>query len=421
MKLKYFLLAWVSFGKKNLRDYFTLNFIIKGFGVATLLSIFIFLSIFEISYFSLVGCFLAIFGLYLLLKSDKQIWFWSGFFSGILWFYWISFSLIYYGFWYLIPVEILGIGFIYAFIFLACGYFSNLIIRASLLVLLGYFYPFNFNWFNLELIFVDTIFKPQIWTLAAVLIGLVCMIKFKYGVAVLICALLININLDKKTPNLLPFKVELANTKIPQSIKWERNYKDELISQNLKIIDSAIDKNASLVVLPESAFALFLDHQKELLEYLKEKSKKISIVTGSLGYENGTSYNSTYLFLNGDVKRLDKVILVPFGEEIPLPKFATNFINKIFFNGNKDFGAAKEISDYEIGGVKIRNAICYEATRDEIYANNPKFVIAITNNGWFVPSTEPTLQEILLKYYAYKYNTTIYHSVNGSHSKIITP
>ncbi|MFW5607469.1 MAG: apolipoprotein N-acyltransferase, partial [Campylobacter hyointestinalis] len=98
MKLKYFLLAWVSFGKKNLRSYFTLNFIIKGFGVATLLSIFIFLSIFEISYFSLVGCFLAIFGLYLLLKSDKQIWFWSGFFSGILWFYWISFSLIYYGF-----------------------------------------------------------------------------------------------------------------------------------------------------------------------------------------------------------------------------------------------------------------------------------------------------------------------------------
>ncbi|MFW5619501.1 MAG: apolipoprotein N-acyltransferase, partial [Campylobacter hyointestinalis] len=175
------------------------------------------------------------------------------------------------------------------------------------------------------------------------------------------------------------------------------------------------------VVLPESAFALFLDHQKELLEYLKEKSKRISIVTGSLGYENGTSYNSTYLFLNGDVKRLDKVILVPFGEEIPLPKFATNLINKIFFNGNKDFGAAKEVSDYEIGGVKIRNAICYEATRDEIYANNPKFVIAITNNGWFVPSTEPTLQEILLKYYAYKYNTTIYHSVNGSPSKIITP
>ena len=48
-------------------------------------------------------------------------------------------------------------------------------------------------------------------------------------------------------------------------------------------------------------------------------------------------------------------------------------------------------------------------------------MIAVTNNGWFVPSTEPNLQRILLRYYATKYGKAIYHSVNGSPSEIITP
>ncbi|ANE35784.1 apolipoprotein N-acyltransferase [Campylobacter iguaniorum] len=421
MKSEYFLLAWMSFSKKNSSSYSTLNFIINGFAIATLLSFFIFLSIFEIVILNYIGCFLAIFGLYLLLNLDKKTWFWTGFFVGILWFYWISFSLVYYGFWYLIPLEIITIGLVYGLLFLIAGYFKSQILRAILLVALDYFYPFNFNWFNLELIFVGTIFKPSIWSLGAVLAGLILSKKFKFGFVILAILMLLNLNLKPSQPNLLPFSVELTNTQIDQNKKWDKKYTSDIIEMNIGLIHNAINNGAKFVILPETAFPLFLERQSELFAYLKELSKDITILTGSLGYENKTTYNSAFLFQNGNVKRFDKVVLVPFGEEVPLPKFMADFINKIFFGGSSDFSSAKSVSQYEIDGIKITNAICYEASRDEIYASKPKFVVAITNNAWFMPSTEPVLQKLLLKYYAFKYQTTIYHSVNGSKSEIITP
>ena len=48
-------------------------------------------------------------------------------------------------------------------------------------------------------------------------------------------------------------------------------------------------------------------------------------------------------------------------------------------------------------------------------------MILISNNGWFVPSVEPTLQRLLLEYYSHRYGTFIYHSVNMSDSYIIVP
>lgn len=46
-------------------------------------------------------------------------------------------------------------------------------------------------------------------------------------------------------------------------------------------------------------------------------------------------------------------------------------------------------------------------------------MIVLSNNGWFVPSAEPSLQQLLLLYYNKKYGTTIYHSVNMSPSYLI--
>jgi len=46
-------------------------------------------------------------------------------------------------------------------------------------------------------------------------------------------------------------------------------------------------------------------------------------------------------------------------------------------------------------------------------------MILLSNNGWFTPSTEPTLQKLLLQYYSKKYGTTVYHSVNMSESYVV--
>lgn len=403
-------------------DYFTLKFIINGFIISILLSLFIFLDLLNLKYISNLSLISAIFGFYFLLKSSRQIWFWSGFFIGFFWFYWISFSLIYYDFTYLIPVEILGICLIYGSIFLAAGWLENIYIKAIFLLFASYIAPFGFDWLNFELIFVDTFFIPSIYTLALVLISIIIAIKFNiyFGISLIACSLAINYN-NKIEYRGLPFDISLINTNISQDKIWDRLTKDKIVKNNLNMIDQAISDGSRIVVLPESAFPLFLDHSEILLNVLKQKSYQIAIVTGALGSSDNKLYNSTYLFDKGEIKRLDKLILVPFGEEIPLPNFIKDLINRLFFDSAIDYSHANSVSDYEIDGIKIRNAICYEATRDELFINEPKFMIAITNNAWFTPSTQPNLQSKLLKLKAYKYKTIIYHSVNGSPSQMITP
>lgn len=113
------------------------------------------------------------------------------------------------------------------------------------------------------------------------------------------------------------------------------------------------------------------------------------------------------------------MVLVPFGEYIPLPKFAQKMINEYFFAGQADFVEAKEPTDFMIDGVKFRNAICYEATCQEIYNGDVNYVIAISNNAWFEPSIEPTLQKLLMRYYARKNGATIYHAANYKGSGVI--
>ncbi len=391
--------------------------------ISILLSLFIFLDLLNLKYIANLGLLSAIIGLYILLKSDRKIWFWSGFFIGLFWFYWISFSLIYYNFGYLIPIEILGICLIYGSIFLAVSWLESIYIKAIFLLFASYVAPFGFDWLNFELIFVDTLFKPTIYTLALVLISIIIAIKFNIyiGISLLICSLAINYNYKTESKS-LPFDISLISTNISQDKIWERSTKDKIVKSNLDMIDQAISDGSRIVVLPESSFPLFLDHSEILLSVLKQKSYQIAIVAGALGANNNNKiYNSTYLFDKGEIKRLDKLILVPFGEEIPLPNFIKNLINKIFFDSAVDYSHANSVSDYEIDGVKIRNAICYEATKDELFKDNPKFMIAISNNAWFSPSTQPNLQSKLLKLKAYKYKTTIYHSVNGSPSQMITP
>lgn len=403
-------------------DYFTLKFIINGFIISILLSLFIFLDLLNLKYISNLSLISAIFGFYFILKSNKKIWFWSGFFIGFFWFYWISFSLIYYDFAYLIPVEILGICLIYGSIFLAAGWLENIYIKAIFLLFASYIAPFGFDWLNFKLIFIDTFFIPSIYTLALVLISIIIAIKFNiyFGISLLICSLAINYN-NKIEYRGLPFDISLINTNISQDKIWDRSTKDKIVKNNLNMIDQAISDGSRIVVLPESAFPLFLNHSEILLSVLKQKSYQIAIVAGALGTSDNQLYNSTYLFDKGEIKRLDKLILVPFGEEIPLPNFIKDLINRLFFDSAIDYSHASSVSDYEIDGVKIRNAICYEATRDELFINEPKFMIAITNNAWFTPSTQPNLQSKLLKLKAYKYKTIIYHSVNGSPSQMITP
>jgi apolipoprotein N-acyltransferase len=294
-------------------------------------------------------------------------------------------------------------------------------IRAILLFGLSFVEPFDWNWMKIELLFVDSYFGIYKYQLAIILtaLALPSLVKEQKYKLVPLALLLFALQWHYKQPPLAPLKIKLVQTDVPQEKKWLYSELYPTIAMIFQEIQKARDEKYDVIVLPESVFPLFMNKNPKLQKQLEELSHNIAIVTGTLYRKDGLNYNVTYTFDDGKVQIAKKLVLVPFGEYIPLPKFAQKFINDTFFSGASDFVTAKHPTDIFLKGVKFRNAICYEATCDEVYAGDVKYVIAVSNNAWFIPSIEPTLQRILMKFYARKYGVIIYHSANAAGTGVV--
>ena len=344
----------------------------------------------------------------------------AGFLIGLLWFYWIGYSFEYQGVGFMTPIITLAFGVIYMLFFGVLALTKEVYIRAILLFGLSFFEPFDWNWLQIELIFVDSyigVLKYQLF-LVLLSLSLPAYVPKAYKFAPL---LLLLTTLQYSLPELqeAPLKIKLVQTDVKQELKWLASSKNNLLMDNLQAIVSAIEEGYDVVVLPESVFPIFMNTHPILQLQLRDMSQHISIVAGALLFEGKKNYNVTYFFENGNMQIAKKMVLVPFGEYIPLPKFARDFVNNTFFSGESDFLHATEPTDFVIKGVKFRNAICYEATCQELYEGDVKYVIATSNNAWFAPSIEPTLQRLLMKYYARKNGVIIYHSANWSGSGVV--
>ncbi|AOO65774.1 apolipoprotein N-acyltransferase [Sulfurospirillum halorespirans] len=409
--------------KKNLEIYFTRIYIIKAFVIALLLSAFIYLEYFELTLL-ILNSLLAFAGFYLLLGENRVVWFWSGLFMGLLWFYWISFSFVYYDLSFLIPFIIFGVAFVYGILFWLIGRIgSTMYLQAPLLFGVSFVDPFGFNWLKLEVIFIDTYFSTTHLAFGLFLSGITLLKALpKWFKAAALIPLLGALYQTTPTVTLPKMDIAIPSMNIPQSQRWDEKYQQEAIDLNFSLIEHAIAQNKELIIFPESAFPLYLNRAPRLIEALKVYSQKITIVTGSLTYEEDQGFfNSSYLFQKGEMQIAHKIILVPFGEEIPFPSFMVELINKLFFDGAKDYQKAKEPQDFVINGISFRSAICYEGTNPKLFEGNPKQMIVISNNAWFSPSIEQTLQYLLLRLYAKKYQTVIYHSANSGKSGVILP
>ena len=405
------------------RDYSNKNFIIKGFITSILLASFMYLSYFNIE-FKILNTILGLFAIYFLLVIPKKALFIAGFLSGVLWCNWMAVSLQYYDLSYLAPVFIIGISLIYGVIFYLFALYDRLTFRIIAIFAFTFFAPLGFNWMKFELIFVDSYIGITKEDFLLILFSFYLIIKLKRFKILGLLPLLLTISLGKgeyiQNPNA---KIHMPQMDIKQSLKWEKDYQKILHEKNFEEIQTAINLKKDLVVLPETAFTTVLNRNAHLLERLRDYSNEVDIIAGALYVEDKQIYNASYHFSKGEIQIAKKVVLVPFGEEIPLPKFFVDLINKVFYNGAQDYSKAAAPTDFIIKGEKIRNAICYEATTDKIFENlgDTQYMIAISNNAWFTPSIEPTLQHLLLKFYSRKYNITIFHVANGSPNRIYRP
>ncbi|STP13010.1 Apolipoprotein N-acyltransferase [Helicobacter mustelae] len=377
---------------------------------------------FETTYIILNSIFapLAIFAF---LRVPSSLGFYFGFYVGIGLFYWVGFSFLYSPAPYLLPIIIIAMGVIYGVVFWPLLWSEHLFFRIPALFLLSFIHPFGFDWLFGEEFLAYSIFGVGKWSYACVILGVVLLYKGGKGFKILAVFLLgFSISQTQFMGKYeMPLNMELTSTSIGQSGKWEGQNIQEIIEYNLSLIREAVAERKEVIVLPETAFPLALNLQEDLLETLKKMSADIGIVVGAMRVQDLQIYNSTYIFEKGRLQILDKVILAPFGERIPLPKFIAKPLQKLFFGTEEELSQASKAQDFVLGGKVFRNAICYEGTSSLLYEDHPKYVIMISNNAWFYPSIEPYFQQILLKFYARKYGTIIFHSANFSPSMVIAP
>ncbi len=393
--------------------------IFLGLTTALLFSAFIYFEYFDLTN-KLINTLFGLAALGMFLYIPKRSVLIAGFLIGLLWFYWIGYSFKYQGVGYMEPVITLGFGFVYLLFFAPLAFTNSALLRALFLFGLSFVHPFNWNWMQIELLFVNSYIGVYKYQLALVLLALSLpsLLKNPYKYTPLLL-LITAFSYGYPPQHNAPLKIKLVATDIKQDYKWTRQALSPTVYMVFQKIQKAIDEAYDVVVLPESVFPLFMNKTPELIKQLEKFSQKITIIAGALMREDGKNYNVTYMFQNGKYQVAKKLVLVPFGEYIPLPKFAQKFINDTFFNGESDFSTAKKPTDFLIKGVKFRNAICYEATSEELYSGDVNYLIAISNNAWFAPSIEPTIQKLLMEYYARKNGVTIYHAANYKGTGVI--
>lgn len=402
------------------------NVYIRSLLIALLSSAFIYLDHWGFSH-PLLNTILGLAALYLLLQEGAKVWLVSGALIGLFWFWWIALSLQHYGMVWAVPIEIFIIMLSYAGLFWLGAWmaekltvkfsFPSAVFKALFLFSLSYIHPFGFDWLKPELIFIESYLGIQKWQFFLILTGLSLSIWKKQFLYLLL--ILFAYQPQGSTPSKLPDDIAIVTTHISVQDKWNETLHPQQFEAFFTHIDQAIASRKKLVILPESVFPVFVNRSQELIDRLREKAQKISIVTGGLYWDGETPRNSTYIFTGDKITVANKVVLVPFGESNPLPDFLSDWVNNIFYDGAVDYKASENVVDYKVNGETYRNAICFEATSEKLYEGRPKNMIVLSNNGWFTPSIEPTLQKLLLQYYSKKYGTTIYHSVNMSVSYMI--
>lgn len=360
--------------------------------------------------------------IFLCIGKEKK-WFF-GFFVGLFWFYWIGFSFEYFGFSYLIPVIAVVVACIYMVIFAIALWSENLWYRGICLIGLSYVHPFGFDWMVVDSFFAYSYFGVEKYEFALIVLGIIFLKNTEnrwriLGIFSLVGAISFHSLSAKKET--LPFRVDLFESHYSQDFKWQKQNALKITQELIVRIENSIKEGNELIALPETAFPFVLQ-SSFYLQKIKELSQKSVLLVGSMRRGEGGVYNSIYVFKNQDMQIIDKVILAPFGEKIPLPEWIATYLEDVFLgNGGVKMLAGERFGSFEFAGEKIGAVVCYEGTSQRAYENTPKYLIIISNNAWFEGSIQSSLQKNLMKYYARKYHTTILHSSNGSRSFVIFP
>jgi apolipoprotein N-acyltransferase len=239
--------------------------------------------------------------------------------------------------------------------------------------------------------------------------------------------------------------VGVVQPNIDQAVKWDLAYRDQTM-QRFDRLTAQLGTSTDLVIWPEAATPFILerekDYQLQLIAWADRAKAPILLGSPALRfYPDRRPYllNSAYLLgTDGNLLgRYDKHHLVPFGEYIPLKSSLLFFLDKLV-EGIGDFEAGPgatilSFTPKSMGGgtpavpraVKFGVAICYEVIFPDlvrqIAANGAEFLVTITNDGWFGPSSAPAQHFAMVVFRSVENHLAFARAANTGISGFVDP
>ena len=197
-----------------------------------------------------------------------------------------------------------------------------------------------------------------------------------------------------------PFSVAVVQGNIPQKIKWDRQYREQIISQYESLTEEAAKSKPQLIVWPEASTPGFVLTDHSLLRRMGSLITRLNsyFLIGSAEYpkffkassKRKLSPGNAALCFSSEGKILGqylKIRLVPFGEYIPYDKIIP-WPDFIVQRGKRKFEiAGNEATLFRVDGIQFGTLICWEVLFPDLTRNlvnkGANFVINLTNEAWF--------------------------------------
>ena len=225
--------------------------------------------------------------------------------------------------------------------------------------------------------------------------------------------------------------VRLVQPNIPQTLKWNKQVADANFQDYINLSLAKDNHHIDFVLWGETAspFDLTADnaHRQRIRAAVPRHGYLITgLLRRQFEFDKFVPYNSlAVLNKKGQVLNLyDKSHLVPFGEYIPWRNYFPQWVRPLT-NNVAEFGRGEQFKTITIDGYpEFAPLICYEVIfSDDVIRkeNKPKWMIVLTNDGWYGISAGPYQHLVAAQMRAVEEGITVVRSANSGISAVITP
>jgi len=208
--------------------------------------------------------------------------------------------------------------------------------------------------------------------------------------------------------------------------KWDKEYENWIKERIETLLSLCANENPDMILWPENALPGWID-DKEIFKWLFENIKKTKAfhIVGSISRIDG-KYVSAFLISPESeiIAEYNKIVLVPFGEYVPLRNFLGKYINVIGSLGEFENGNINQ-PPFVIKNFKIGPSICYESIFNYLFYNqadkNSDFFVNITNDGWYLDTSAPYQHLAAAVLRAAENRKYLIRAANNGISAVISP